>query len=403
MQRYRYEQLKSDPITKTRLFSAKIRWTIRGLSTVAVLFGIHEAEMANGVDFFDDTPTVARAATVDNGATATNVNVTTSSSTTTTGDQSQAPDSASTTAASTKTPSATTTTPTDSSLKTEDNNQSGAAPASSDPSTGTPATQQAAATTPATDPTNSDSTNTAATPTESVVIKAAVQSTEKTYDGTTNFNGGYPGVKFSVSGTDKFGRPTLTADDFDWSNVKPDASTTPYSVTLNQEGISAVLAANPGAIFTKDDVTAGTATINKADVVLTADNKTKTVGAPDPTLTASPDKLFPNGDKLNYTLKREPGETAGNYAITLSLGDNPNYNITTKDGTLTIQADGTNSGDTKATISAVVGTTSKTYDGTSNFNGGYPVLSFKIDGASTMNQANFSSFFLNSFEHTKNL
>ncbi|GAX02500.1 mucus-binding protein [Secundilactobacillus pentosiphilus] len=390
MKRYRYDQLTSDSIIKSHLITIKARWTIRGLSTVAVLFGLYEADMASGVNFFDGTPTVAKAATVNSSSATDNVNA----STTNKEDNS----------AATKTPTATTASSTDSSVNTSTKATSAAndsaqqvtaadtAAKSSDANVAPTkeVTNNAAATTqpsnkatapdPATvttDPVTGAVTKTFVSPTTAPVIKAAVQSVEKTYDGTTNFNGGYPGVKFSVLGSENFGQPTLTTDDFDWSNVKADASTTPYSVTLNDNGIQAVLAANPNASFTKDDITAGTALVNKADVVLTADNKTKSVGQPDPELTASPDKLFPNGAKLNYTVSREPGETAGDYAINIKLGDNPNYNVTTKAGTFTIEP---------VTISAVVGNAKKTYDGTNDFHGGHPGVDFSISGADKFGQ-----------------
>ena len=43
-----------------------------------------------------------------------------------------------------------------------------------------------------------------------------------------------------------------------------------------------------------------------------------------------------DGDKLNYTLSRTEGENIGEYAISVTLGENPNYNVTVTGNKLTI-------------------------------------------------------------------
>ncbi len=84
----------------------------------------------------------------------------------------------------------------------------------------------------------------------------------------------------------------------------------------------------------------GTLTIDKAALSVTADNKTKTYGAADPTFTASY-AGFVNGETasvLGGTLSftRAPGENAGNYVITPNGLTSGNYTITFNSGTLTI-------------------------------------------------------------------
>ena len=79
-------------------------------------------------------------------------------------------------------------------------------------------------------------------------------------------------------------------------------------------------------------------TINKKPVTVTADNKTKTVGENDPTLTAAVTGLV-GSDTVNYTLSRASGETVGTYTITPSgEAEQGNYTVTYKTGTLTIKA-----------------------------------------------------------------
>ena len=61
----------------------------------------------------------------------------------------------------------------------------------------------------------------------------------------------------------------------------------------------------------------------------------KTYGDAEPTLTATVEGTVGN-DTLNYTLSREEGENAGTYAITVTLGDNPNYDVTVTNGNFAI-------------------------------------------------------------------
>jgi hypothetical protein len=84
-------------------------------------------------------------------------------------------------------------------------------------------------------------------------------------------------------------------------------------------------------------------TIVKATATITADSKYVTYGDPLPTLTATVTGLK-NGDTLNYTLATTalPCTTVGTcspvgtYPIAVSLGSNPNYNVTIVNGMLSI-------------------------------------------------------------------
>ena len=77
------------------------------------------------------------------------------------------------------------------------------------------------------------------------------------------------------------------------------------------------------------------------DVTITPISTYKYVGEADPKLSATIEGL-PEGKKLNYTLKRVPGETAGTYAISVVLMENPGFRITVNQGTFTIYAQAEN-------------------------------------------------------------
>ena len=98
-----------------------------------------------------------------------------------------------------------------------------------------------------------------------------------------------------------------------------------YTITVN-------LGDNPNYDVT---TTNGTFTIGKKAATVTADNKSKTYGADDPTLTAVVEGTI-GTDTINYTLSRAEGNNVGEYTITVTLGDNPNYDVTTTNGTFTI-------------------------------------------------------------------
>jgi len=99
------------------------------------------------------------------------------------------------------------------------------------------------------------------------------------------------------------------------------ATLTPAGVLSNYTIISA------GADFT----------ISQRPATVKADNKSKTYGDPNPVLTATVTNTA-NGDVLNYTLATTALQfsNVATYPITVTLGSNLNYSITSTDGTLTI-------------------------------------------------------------------
>ena len=99
--------------------------------------------------------------------------------------------------------------------------------------------------------------------------------------------------------------------------------------------ITVTLGVNPNYNVT---ATNGTLTIDKKDATVTADPKSKTYGDDNPTLTATVVGEVTGGDPINYSLSTTAVKfsNAGDYAITVTLGLNPNYNVTKTDGNLHI-------------------------------------------------------------------
>jgi hypothetical protein len=85
-------------------------------------------------------------------------------------------------------------------------------------------------------------------------------------------------------------------------------------------------------------VTPGTLTITKKAITLTADDKTKVLGAADPTLTFKVTSgSLESGDSVSGSLVRAPGETIGTYPITQgTLTAGGNYALTFVGATLKI-------------------------------------------------------------------
>ncbi len=82
-----------------------------------------------------------------------------------------------------------------------------------------------------------------------------------------------------------------------------------------------------------------TLTVNKRAVTVTADNVFKTYGEENPALTYKVTSgAVVSGDSLNITCSTTASKTsdAGSYPVTVTPGSNPNYEITTQAGTLTV-------------------------------------------------------------------
>ncbi len=82
----------------------------------------------------------------------------------------------------------------------------------------------------------------------------------------------------------------------------------------------------------------GTLTINKRAASVTAVDTYKTFGQDNPALKATVVGQAAGGDIINYSLSTAANQcsNAGSYPIVVTLGSNPNYNVSTTNGTLTI-------------------------------------------------------------------
>ena len=93
-------------------------------------------------------------------------------------------------------------------------------------------------------------------------------------------------------------------------------------------------------------------TIEKAPATVKADDNSRIYGGADPELTAKVEGMV-GTETLNFELSRAKGEDVGDYAITVTPGENPNYSVSVTGGTFTINP-------ARLTVSATDGL-SKTY------------------------------------------
>ncbi|HEY5910443.1 MAG TPA: MBG domain-containing protein [Verrucomicrobiae bacterium] len=136
----------------------------------------------------------------------------------------------------------------------------------------------------------------------------------------------------------------------DAGNVSLTGGTASFSNANVAVGITVALAeatltGSAAVNYVLGSVATTTASITPATLVVSADDKTKVVGAADPPFTATY-AGFVNGETTNVlsgtiSLTREPGEAVGSYAITPSGPTNANYAITFLPGALTITAPAT--------------------------------------------------------------
>ncbi|HKO10837.1 MAG TPA: MBG domain-containing protein [Acidobacteriaceae bacterium] len=100
-----------------------------------------------------------------------------------------------------------------------------------------------------------------------------------------------------------------------------------YTITVN-------LGSNPNYSVTG---TNGVLTVNPHPATITPANASRTYGDANPVFTATVTGTL-NGDTLNYSLSTDATQATGvgTYPINVVLGSNPNYNVTSGTGTLTI-------------------------------------------------------------------
>ena len=181
-----------------------------------------------------------------------------------------------------------------------------------------------------------DSKTTEFTIAQKEVKVTGIKADDKTYDGNADAALDYSSVDYSGKvGSDDV---SVTAKgQFDNKNAGTDKTVTISDIVLGGEAKDNYVLAKQGQQET------ATANINKKEIAVTAEDKSKTYGEDDPALTYTADELV-TGDSFTGTLERAEGEAAGTYDInqgTLSAGDN--YTINYTKGTLTINKATTNS------------------------------------------------------------
>lgn len=179
-------------------------------------------------------------------------------------------------------------------------------------------------------------TSTSATTTASVdkaSLTVSVGNVTKTYDGGTTASGTATVVSGTLyaNGSNGNAQDSLSGGSFAFAdrNAGTGKTVTVSGVTVND--------GNSGGNYQLSFVDNTSSTINKAALGIAADNKTKTYGNADPTLTwqVTSGSLV-NNDTLSGALTRSAGENAGSYTIDASALSNGNYVVTATNGSLTI-------------------------------------------------------------------
>ena len=140
--------------------------------------------------------------------------------------------------------------------------------------------------------------------------------------------------------------PTLTASygTFYYGDTSAVVSGLNLSTATGAEataGMHTITASNATAANYQISYTDGTLTVDKAALIITADNKAKVYGATGPTLTASYGTFSYSDDAsvvsgLSLNTATDADATAGNHAITAANATAANYQISYTDGTLTV-------------------------------------------------------------------
>ncbi|APU70961.1 leucine-rich repeat protein [Companilactobacillus crustorum] len=114
-----------------------------------------------------------------------------------------------------------------------------------------------------------------------------------------------------------------------------------YGVTLTTQGLDNIEKVGQDNLYSwRTDSGTASFVINKAPVIIQANDATKISGQTDPQLSAAvtlPSDLV-NGDPVIYTITRQTGEAVGNYPVIILFDatKNPNYQIQVENGTFKI-------------------------------------------------------------------
>ncbi len=175
------------------------------------------------------------------------------------------------------------------------------------------------------------------------MLKVTVKDTEKVYNGSEQeglaFSASVTGTgniietdDYIIEGLGKDDVLTITYTPAKGTNAGTYTGSFAESYTITRDGNDVK------ASYGTPTFTAGKLTITPKEVTIEADNKHKRYDndpSTDPALTATVTGAV-EGETINYTLSREEGQNAGEYTITVTAGENPNYTVKTKNGTFTI-------------------------------------------------------------------
>ena len=126
-----------------------------------------------------------------------------------------------------------------------------------------------------------------------------------------------------------------------WDLASEDVNLDGYAVTphLQQNHMNGITTSGNYMVVVYNDAV-GAFTITPAPLTLTADDKTKQYGEPDPELTVTAEGLKFNDQIVadDYTIEREEGAKPGSYTITVEVNEDrlTNYEVTCVPGTFTI-------------------------------------------------------------------
>ena len=178
--------------------------------------------------------------------------------------------------------------------------------------------------------TPTDSTNyTTATNTVAVTVNKA--NSTVTVTGTTSFT--YDGAGQGPASASFTGSSGALSFNYSGTGFGPSANT---PTNAGSYTVTATLAADSNYNSATSSPTAFN--ISPAPASVTADAKTKTYGTGNPPLTATVVGQVIGGDTINYSLNTDAGQysAVGVSNIMVTLGGNPNYNVSATNGTLTI-------------------------------------------------------------------
>ncbi len=152
------------------------------------------------------------------------------------------------------------------------------------------------------------------------------------YDGTEHTVNGYEVDSIQIDGED-----TTLYTENDFSLAEGATATASRQVAGKTDmGLTAASFVNNNTNFDTVTfvVTDGYQEITKKQLTIKVDTITKVYDndpSTDPELTATITGAV-EGETINYTLSREEGQDVGEYRITVTLGDNPNYDVTVEEG-----------------------------------------------------------------------